>query len=153
MLPINSRKYKKPNYRELISNTHMFTARLGIPEHSIKVSQLFPNNQIMAVRFQKGQLENSRFPDKWGEARIKEMDPLRRFVAFELVHREEIPQDHPSPTDCRLLYASKDYPYDVYQKDNPKAESIARYKARLISQGLCEEVDDTYAPTPTVESA
>ena len=40
----------------------------------------------------------------------------------------------------------------MYQKDNPEAEINAKYKARLIAQGMLEEVDDTYSPTPTAES-
>merc|ERR1711915_217561 len=55
------------------------------------------------------------------------------------------------PIGCRWLYTLKDYPYDTYQKNNPEAEKNARYKARLIVQGMNEQIDDTYSPTPSAE--
>ena len=110
------------------------------------------NNQILAVTVKKGQVEKSQYPSKWEEARQKELDSLRKFGVFEVIDRQDIPKDHSDPIGCRWLYTLKDYPFDEYQKDNPEAEKDARYKARLIVQGMNEEVDDTYSPTPTVES-
>ena len=65
---------------------------------------------------------------------------------------QEIPNDHAEPIGSRWLYTLKDYPYDTYQPHNPEAEKNARYKARLIVQGMNEKVDDTYSPTPSPES-
>ena len=59
-------------------------------------------------------------------------------VYFEVVDRQDIPKDHSDPIGCRWLYTLKDYPFDEYQKDNPEAEKEARYKARLIAQGMNE---------------
>ena len=37
--------------------------------------------------------------------------------------------------------------------NNKEAEEQSRHKARLIVQGMLEQVDDTYSPTPSSESA
>ena len=65
---------------------------------------------------------------------------------------QDIPNDHAEPIGSRWLYTLKDYPYDTYQPYNTEAEKNARYKARLIVQGMNEKVDDTYSPTPSPES-
>ena len=89
---------------------------------------------------------------KWEAARQKEMESLRKFKVFDVIDRQEIPKGHPDPIGCRWLYTLKEYPHDTYQSDDPEAEATSRYKARLIVQGMHEEVDDTYSPTPTAES-
>ena len=65
---------------------------------------------------------------------------------------QDIPNDHVEPIGSRWLYTLKDYPFDTYQPNNPEAEKNAKYKARLIVQGMNEKVYDTYSPTPSPES-
>ena len=80
------------------------------------------------------------------------MKSLHDNDVYTVIDRQEIPNDHPEPIPCRWLYTLKDYPYDTYQKGCPEAEQQSRFKARLIVQGMSEEVDDTYSPTPSPES-
>ena len=87
-----------------------------------------------------------------GRSEKTEMDSLHKFKVYDVVDQQTIPNDHPTPIGCRWLYTLKDYPYDTYQKNNPEAEKNARYKARLIVQGMNEQIDDTYSPTPSAES-
>ena len=97
-------------------------------------------------------MQKSKFPDRWEEARKKELDSLKKFNVFTEIDRQDIPNDHPDPIGCRWLYTLKHYPYDTYQKQSPEAEAEATHKARLIVQGMNEECDDTYSPTPMAES-
>ena len=97
-------------------------------------------------------MQKSKFPDRWEQARKKELDSLKKFNVFTEIDRQDIPNDHPDPIGCRWLYTLKHYPYDTYQKQAPEAEAEATHKARLIVQGMNEECDDTYSPTPMAES-
>ena len=74
----------------------------------------------------------------------------RKKWTLEVVDRQTVPNDHPTPIGCRWLYTLKDYPYDTYQKDNPSAELEAKFKARLIVQGMNEDSDDTYSLTESI---
>ena len=72
---------------------------------------LFENsnhNQILAVTVNNRQMEKSTLPEKWEEARQKEMESLRHHKVFEVVDRQEIPNDHPNPISCRWLYTLKE---------------------------------------------
>ena len=100
----------------------------------------------------KRHVDKSKYQDKWEEARQKELQSLKDFKVFEIIDQQDIPNDHPDPIGCRWLYTLKDYPFDTYQPNNDEAEMSARYKARLIVQGMNEVVDDTYSPTPSAES-
>ena len=106
-------------------------------------------NQILAVTVSNRHVENSKFPEKWAEARKKEIDSLKQFDVYDVVDMQDIPNDHAEPIGSRWLYTLKDYPYDTYQPYNTEAEKNARFKARLIVQGMNEKVDDTYSPTPS----
>ena len=87
-----------------------------------------------------------------GKPRQSELDSLKKFEVFTEIDRQDIPNDHPDPIGCRWLYTLRNYPFDTYQKGSPEAEAEATYKARLIVQGMDEECDDTYSPTPMSES-
>ena len=110
------------------------------------------DNQILAVTVTKMEVEKSKNPDKWEQARQTELASLKKFGVFTEIDRQDIPNNHPDPIGCRWLYTLKQYPYDTYQKNEPEAENGAIYKARLIVQGMNEECDDTYSPTPMSES-
>ena len=110
------------------------------------------DNQTLAVTVKKSDMQKSKFPDRWEEARKKELESLKKFNVFTEIDRQDIPNDHPDPIGCRWLYTLKHYPYDTYQKQSPEAEGEATHKARLIVQGMNEECDDTYSPTPMAES-
>ena len=110
------------------------------------------DTHILAVTVPPRFVAASPNPDKWAAARKNEMDSLHKFKVFDVIDRQEIPKGHPDPIGCRWLYTLKDYPHDTYLSDDIEAEAMSRYKARLIVQGMHEEVDDTYSPTPTAES-
>ena len=98
------------------------------------------------------EMEKPKYSDKWERARQSELDSLRKFGVYKEIDRQDIPNDHPDPIGCRWLYTLKNYPFDTYQKGSPEAEGEATHKARLIVQGMNEECDDTYSPTPMSES-
>ena len=141
----------KTNGEYFINNIHRNIDRYDIPRKDVKFFGNIFNNQILAVTVKKRQVEKPKYPPKWQEARQKELQSLQKFEVFDVVDRQEVPENHPDPIGFRWLYILKDYPFDEYQKDNPEAEVGARYKARLIAQGMNEEIDDTYSPTPTAE--
>ena len=107
---------------------------------------------LLLVTVKKVEMEKSKYPDKWEQARQSELDSLRKFGVFTEIDRQDIPNDHPDPIGCRWLYTLKNYPFDTYQKGSPEAEGEATHKARLIVQGMNGECDDTYSPTPMSES-
>ena len=79
----------------------------------------------MAVTFSARHVEKSKFPEKWEEARQKELKSLKEFKVFDVIDRQDIPNDHPNPIGCRWLYTLKDYPFDTYQTNAPEAEATA----------------------------
>ena len=123
-----------------------------IPKLELNLFSNINNNNILAVTVSKRHVDQSKFPEKWEEARQKERNSLKEHAVYEVVDMQDIPNEHPDPIGCRWLYTLKDYPFDTYQPNNPDAEKNARYKARLIVQGMNEKIDDTYSPTPSAES-
>ena len=138
---------------EVFNTVTLVLDETNVPSVTYRMfSNMFNNHMLAAVTVSKRQMKESNFPDKWAEARKKEMDSLKKFEVFEVVDLQEVPNNHPVPIGCRWLYTLKDYPYDTYQKNNPEAEGKARHKARLIVQGMNEKIEDTYSPTPSAES-
>ena len=58
-------------------------------------SNMFNNHMLAAVTVSKRQMKESVFPEKWEEARKKEMDSLKKFEVFEVVDLQDIPNNHP----------------------------------------------------------
>merc|ERR1711911_27125 len=90
---------------KMVNAINMIVDTTTIPDLNLTMFANKFKNQILAVTVSKREVEKSKFPEKWEEARKKEMDSLKKFKVFEVVDQQTIPNDHPTPIGCRWLYS------------------------------------------------